>query len=173
MALTPNFSSAQSLSNLSQVTFTDTSTGTDGTITSRQIYIQLANGNYLTSAGESTTSAFETWSYSNSTITLSLLSKSTAATVTVKWLSGTTVTYTKVIVSEWDLYDYLFAFELLQTQTANPAVIEDAEYYSNFFMFLTNLWNSENSVTVGSDVYSSQAALDKNYYLMNNQSKFF
>lgn len=173
MALTPNFSTSESLSDNNLVTFTDTSTGTDLTITTRRIYVRLANGNYLTTSGESTTSAYESWSYADSSIQLDLLTNSTTANVTVDWYAGATLTYTKTILCEWDLYDYLFAFELIQDQTANPGIIQDKNYYSNFFQFITNIWNSESAVTYGDDLYSSQAALDRNQNMINNSTLYF
>lgn len=173
MAIVPNFSSSESLSSPNLVTFTDTSTGSDGTLTTRRIYIRLANGNWLTTAGESTTEAYETWSYSNPTIQLDLLTQSTAANVTVNWYAGSTLTYTKTRLMLWDLYDYLFAFELIQSQTATPNIINDTNYYSNFFQLITNIWSAEAAVTYGDDLYSSQSALNSNQNLINNQQLYF
>ena len=173
MALTPNFTTSESLGTPENITFTDTSTGADASITARRIYIVLANGNYLTTAGESTTVVYEDWDYADTEITLALLSRSTVGDVTVKWMNGSTVLYTKTILNEWNLYDYLFAFELLQSQTATPGVVQDSSYYSNFFMYLTNLWNAENAVEVGNDIYSAQSALDRNYQLSQNSNYYF
>ncbi len=174
MALTANFSSSESIASPNLITFTDTSQGVDNTITVRRVIVRLANGNYLTAgATQSSTLAYTTWNYSDPTITINLISSSTTASVTVEWYAGSTLTYTKTILMEWDIYDYLFAFELLQSQTATPTIISDTNYYANFFMFLTNLWNSENAVTVGNDLYSSQAALNKNQNLINNSSLYF
>lgn len=173
MPLTPNFTSSESLSSPDLVTFTDTSTGTDVTITTRRIYLRLANGNYLTTAGESTTRAYESWSYSDTTITLPILTQSTTASVMVEWYAGSTLTYTKTILMEWDLYDYLFGLELIQAQTANPRIIQDQNYYSNFFAFITNIWNSESAVLYGDDLYSSQSSLNVNQNLIDNSDFYF
>ena len=139
MPLTANFSTSESLSTLSQVTFLDTSTGSDGGLTIRKIFIRLANGNWLTTAGESSTIASEDWPIADASITLSLLTQSTTASVTVNWYTGSTITYTKTLLQEWDLYDYLFAFGLIQSQTATPSIINDSNYYSNFFEFNCDL----------------------------------
>ena len=173
MPLVPNFTTAESLATLANVTFTDTSTGSDGGLTSRRIYIRLANGNWLTTAGESTTEAYETWAIGDASITLALLSESTTGNVTVKWMTGSVATYTKTILQIWDLYDYLFAFELIQSQTATPGIIQDTNYYSNFFQFITNIWNAESAVVYGDDLYSSQGALNVNQNMINNQTLFF
>src|ERR1044072_6534330 len=162
MALVPNFSPSASLSTLENVTFLGTSTGSDLRLTARRIAVRHANGNWLTSGGvESTTISYMSWPIADLSLTVSLFTRSTTASVTVDWLTNTTVTYTKTLLQEWDLYDYMFAFELLQSQSATPGIVQDVNYYGNFFMFLTNLWNSENAVTVGNDIYSSQSALNK------------
>lgn len=173
MLTTPDFTTSESLASPNLITFTDVSIGVDNTLTNRKIYCRLANGNWLTTAGESTTIAYENWSYSDTSITLDLISQSTTSSVTVEWLNGSTVVYDKTELIEWDLYDYLFAFELIQSQTATPGIIQDSSYYSNFFQFITNLWASEASVTYGSDLYSSQAALNKNQNLINNSDLYF
>lgn len=173
MALTANFSSSEGLSNLDQVTFLDTSTGSDGGLTSRRIYIRLANGNWLTTAGESTTSAYETWDIGDTSIVLSLLSSSTTASVTVNWMTGSTVTYTKTILSEWDLYDYVFLFGLLSVQTSAPTRDTNTGYWQNSFKMVTNLFQSESAVTYMDDLYSSQAALDRNQLFITNENLYF
>lgn len=173
MAFIPDFSSSESLSVLSNVTFTDTSTNTPGGLTGRKIFIRLANGNYLTTSGESTTPASEDWAIGDSSITLDLLTQSTAADVTVEWLTNSTITGTKTIEMLWDLYDYMFGFELIQSQTATPNIISDTNYYGSFFQFITNIWCAESAITYGSDIYSSQAALNVNQNLINNQNLYF
>ncbi len=169
----PNFSSSESLSSPNLITFTDISVGTDLTLTNRRIYIVLANGNWLTTSGESTTAAYENWSYDDTSIELDLLTQSTVGEVTVQWYAVNTLMYTKTILMEWDLYDYLFAYELIQSQTATPGIIQDQNYYSNFFKFITNIWASEAAVTYGDDIYSSQSLLNVNQNMIQNQNEFF
>lgn len=169
--LTPNFTSTESLSSPSNITFTDTSTGSDSNVINRRIYVALADGTFLVPSG--TTTSYINWSYSDSSITLNLISKSQAANVTVIWSDGTTDLYTKTILMEWDLYDYLFLFYLLQVQTSQPSIINDTNYYNNCLIMIVNLFNSENAVLLMDDLYSSQGALDKNFYMMNKQPLFF
>lgn len=171
MSLSPNFTSVQSLSSNNLVTFSDSSSGTDSSITNRTIQVLLSDGTYLVPAGNSGT--LIQWSYSLPSIEVDLLKKSTAATVTVVWLAGTTSIYTKTINMEWDLYDYVFLFGLLSNQTSIPNIINDANYYNNVLKMIVNLFNSENAVTLMSDTYSAQSNLDKNFYLMSNQQLFF
>lgn len=173
MALTVNFTSSESLSSPNLVTFEDTSTGTDVTIVNRRIIVRLANGNYLTTSGESTTEAYENWDYAESEITLDLLERSTSANVTVEWWSNSARVYTKTILMQWDLYDYLFLFELLSSQTSAPIAVDNQGYWPNTFKMVTNLFQSESAVENMDDLYSAQGALDRNYYLITHQSMFF
>lgn len=175
MALNPNFSTSQSLGTPSNIRFLDTSTGTDNTLTARKIFVRLFNGNYLTAGNvQNTTRTAIDWDINDTSITVDLIAYSTTATVTVEWLAGSTIVYTKTLYAEcWDLYEYLFGLELLQSQTATPSIVQDTNYYSNYFMFITNIWNAETAATYGSDIYSSQAALLRNLYLQNNSDNLF
>lgn len=174
MALVPSFSCSESLANNDFITLTDTSTGSDGTITTRNIYIQLANGNWLDSTGtEQTTSTAIPWSYSDSTITLDVLTQSTACEITVDWLAGSTVTYEVTNTFCFDLYDYLFMLQTLQAQTSSPGINQDANYRNNVFDFIVDLDNAENSITYGSDIYSSQESLSENQVKIDNENFYF
>ncbi len=174
MPLSQNFSSSESLSTLSNVTFLDTSTGQDLGLTERRIYCRIANGNWLLEGGvESTTEAYITWPIADVSITIDLLIQSTTSSVKVNWMTGSSVTYTKTTLTIWDLYDYVFAFGLIQSQTATPNIISDTNYYNNFFQFITNLWSAESAVTYGNDLYSSNSALVKNQWLINNANLFY
>lgn len=174
MPLSPAFSTAESLSTLSNVTFTDTSTGSDAGLTARTIEVKLANGKWLSTAGESTTQVLIAWAIGSTSTTLSLLTGSITASVTVRWMTGSTVTYSVSNQLEtWDLYDYDFGLELIQAQTATPGIIQDSNYNSNFFLFITNIWNAEKANTYGSDIYSSQSALSKNKNMMDNSDYYF
>lgn len=175
MALTnANFSTSESLGTPSNITFTDTSQGVDNTLTVRKIYVRLANGSYVLSGGaETTTRTAIDWNINDVSTTLTLISQSTTASVQVDWLAGSTIVYTKTALQTWDLYDYLFGLELIQSQTATPSIIQDSSYYSSFFQFITNIWNAETANTYGNDLYSSQASLNRNQYLINNSDLFF
>jgi hypothetical protein len=174
MPLSADFSSSESLSVLSNVRFLDISTGSDSGLTERRIYCRLANGNWLLAGGvQSTTEAYTTWPIADSSITIALLVQSTVASVRVDWLTGATVTYTKTHLTIWNLYDYVFYFGLIQSQTATPTIVSDTNYYNNCFIFITNIFNSESAVTYGNDLYSSNSALLKNQWLINNANNYF
>jgi hypothetical protein len=169
----PNFSATESLGMPEQVTLTDTSTGSDAGLTERRVYFRMANGKWLTTAGESTTPAYEVWPIADSSITLSLLSQSTTLEITVFWMTAEAVTYQKSTLYCFDLFDYLFAYNLIGAQTSDPGIIQDTSYYSNFSAFIVNMFCAESAVIYGDDLYSSQAALNRNQVLIDNEGDYF
>ncbi len=173
MPLTPNFSYAQSAGDPSLASLTDTSTGSDGAIASRRVSFRLSNGNYLTESGAATTETFLPWAYSDITETFSVLQKSQAASTKVQWLDvGGAVLYEKIILLDFDVFDYLYGWELLQYQTTKPEVVNDQDYYNRKIKLIVNIFDSENATTWG-DIYSAQAALDRNFYLMQKEAFWF
>ena len=132
MALDASFTATESMSDPNLITFVDTSDGVDATITNRTITIRLANGNWLTEAGESTTEISTDWSYDDSEIELDLIAQSEAPSIIVKWFAGDVETYTYTDTFCWNFYDYLFGLQLLQGQTSNPVIVQDTNYLMNF-----------------------------------------
>lgn len=172
MALTdPNFTATQSLAYNNLITLTDTSTGVDLTLTNRRVTILTANGTYLVQSG--TTTNYENWSYADSQIVLNVLTQSTAPEITVQWYAGSTLMYEKTITFDFDLGDYIFMLGVLQAQTSSPIVLQDNNYYQNSIQFIVNLFNSENAITIGDDIYSAQGALNQNQQMINNEAFYF
>src|SRR4051812_32015248 len=98
MALTPNFVASQAGGTPQNLTLTDSSTGSDGAITQRRIYLVQADGTYLTPSGSTTD--YIAWAYANASITISdILSNDIALSILVQWLSVTNVVlYDKTIL---------------------------------------------------------------------------
>ena len=89
LALTVNFSTSQTPGSPGDIIFTDTSTGSDGSVTQRRIYIQSAAGEYLVEPNTST--QYEVWSGFPGTTTITLediLEQDTAERVVVQWLDS-------------------------------------------------------------------------------------
>jgi len=172
MALNVNFSVSQSLSNTNLLSFVDTSTGSDPGITERRIYILTANGTYLVTAGTNT--QYNLWPIPLATgITLDVLTQMYAPSIRVDWMTGSTATYTKTQVFDFDLAGYLFAYNLTRSVISRPNPPYDSNYYQNKIALIVNLNDSENAITLGSDITNSQAALERAQFLINNESLFF
>lgn len=170
---TYQFSATESLGIPEQITLSDTTISPDPGLTSRRVSFRLANGNWLTTAGESSTIAYETWPIADASLTLNLLSRSTTTNITVEWLTGSTATGISTVLNCFSLFDYLFAYSLIGAQTSSPGIIQDANYYSNFSAFIVNLFCAEIATSIGDDLYSSQAAFNRNYIMEQNENDFF
>lgn len=173
MPLSPSFSVSESLANPNELTFVDTSTGSDGTIVNRRIYFKLANGNWLTENGQSTTGVYTNWPYSDNSIILSLLQQSTAADITVEWWDNSTAVYSVSNTFCFNIYDYLFGLQLLQGNTSSPNQVQDSAYYSNLMQFIVNIFNEESAIDPGEDIFSSQGAMTRNLLFINNETFSF
>lgn len=174
MALTPNFSTSQVIGSPSEIVFTDSSTGSDGTITTRKIFMLTSQGTWLTEDGESTTSASETWAYPIGTdITLDVLPQDFCLSITVQWLAGSTVVYTKTILCLFTLYSKTFFYTLTQQQTVQPNLIQDNNYFTNKAILWTYINSAINATAIGNDITTSQLALDAAEEMISNESKYF
>lgn len=172
MPLSVNFSVSQSLANPNQLTFTDTSTGSDGTITGRRIYILDAYGNYLVESG--TTTQYEEWAYPfNTVLTLDVLSKATTPNITVKWMNGSSVVYEKTVAGSYLLHLYKFGFSLTRGVLSKPTVIQDTDYYISKIKLIVDIDDAENAISYNSDIVNAQSAADRGTHLEENQSKYF
>jgi hypothetical protein len=101
------------------------------------------------------------------------MDKDYALLVRVDWMTGTAVTYTSQNLVVFSLYANQFLYQLTQYQTSSPAVINNQWYYDNKLKLVVSIDEAINAVEVGGDIVSSQSALDRAKYLIDNQSKFF
>ena len=168
------FSVTQSLAEPSQITISDTSSGSDSSLTSRRIYILLATGNWLQEDGsESASEAYIVWPYGDTSITLDILGGSTACSITVNWYDNSTLVYTADDAFCFNLQDYLAALQILQGNTSSPDQVQDTAYYNNLMQFIVNLFNEENAIEFAGDIYSSQGAMNRNQLFIQNESYYF
>jgi len=173
MPLTPSITATQSIAYNNIITLTDASSGTDNTITTRRVYIRTATNQYLTESGSSSTPAYITWSYADATIPLSVLTEATSPEITVEWYAGSTLVYTFTDTFVFNLQDYVFMLGVMADQTSSPGVLQGTNYYYNSIQFIVNLFNSENAIDPGEDIYSSQGALNRNQVMIDNESIYF
>lgn len=176
MPLSVSISSAQSLGTPSIIVLTDTSTGTDATVTNRQVYLRTSTDQYLTETQQSSsTSAYTNWPISSgATINLDVLTEATTLEVTVIWTTGAGVTrYELTEIIAFTNQDYIFQLGLIADQTSSPGVLQDTNYYYNLIQFIVNLDNAEVAAEVGADLYSSQQALNRNQLMMNHEANYF
>ncbi len=168
MALTPSFSVA-STSNAAQLLLTDTSTGSDGAITDRQILIFNAAGTQIPG------SPFD-WPIANATITIAPLQADAALNIQVNLNNSVgTSLYTKSQLFAATQYAEQFYYSLTQQQaaTTNLNILNDFPYYTNKSNLRTYIDSAVQAIAVGADIFSSQFCISLYQQLLNNPNLFF
>lgn len=172
MAFSPAFTVSQSAASPNLVVLTDTSTGTDVLITQRRIYITDDTGAYIVPSG--TTTDYIEWPLATNPISLNLLTQDTAANIAVQWLDvSNTVLYSDD--DDYPLIEYgkQFYFYLIQQLALNPSTYQDSNYASNLALFWTYIIGAINAINIGDSLSASQALMNKETEMQNNQSFYF
>lgn len=171
MAITASFSVSQSATTPENVTVTDTSTGTYDTITHRRVYVQNSDGEYLTGDGSVD---YDEWPLANLSITLDILSQSTAANIKVDWLNVSNVVVNSVNTNYGlSQFSKQFFFYLIQQQGLNPGTYQDTTYSSNIALFWSNVIGGDNAITYGNDLAGAQQCYDRANQMEENESYYF
>ena len=166
-----SFSVSQSGATPTSVTVTDTSTGLSGTITKRRIFISNAYGEYLTGNG---TVNYDDWILANSSITLDILTESTAALILVEWLDVSDA----VVDEVEDTYPLSqiskqFFYSLLQAQGLTPGIYQDTNYSGNLALLWSNIIGGDNAIEYGGDLAASQNCYNRCTEMQNNETSYF
>jgi hypothetical protein len=166
-----SFTVGQSAITPAQVTVTDTSTSVTGTITKRRLYISDAEGNYLTGDG---IVDYDEWDLVDLSITVSVLTESTAANVRVDWLTALNVVV-ESLDANYPLSEFSkqFAYYLIQLLGLQPGTLMDSNYATNLGMLWTFIEAGDNAVTYGNDIAAGQNCYNMATNLQNNQSLYF
>jgi hypothetical protein len=172
MPLVPNFTASQYSGTPSVITLTDTSTGSDVTITSRRVYLLQANGTFLVPAGNATD--YIVWDLVDASIDLDVLSQDSALSITVQWMNaGNTVVTSKTISFAFTAYNETFYYGLTESQVANSNLSASVNWYQTKLVLRVEIDSADQAITFASDIYSAQAALNRATYISTNQSYFF
>ena len=168
MALTPSFTIGQT-TDPSQLVFTDTSTGSDGTITDRKIQIFNSAGNQI--AG----SPFD-WPIADASITIAPLTADLAINVQVNWNnSGGFTIYTKSQLFAAVQFAEQFYYNLTQQQaaTTNLSILNDLPYFENKSNLRTFIDSAVQAIEVGIDIFSAQFCISLYQQYLNNPNLYF
>lgn len=159
MALTPNFSVSQAFGSPSEVTLQDTSTGSDGAITQRRVYLRTATGSFLVPDGTSTD--YVEWAYADSTITIDALDKDYGLDIVVQWLDvSNTVLYDKTIATGLTLYNETYDYGLTQKFSGNPLLINDDGFFERKSRIRTDIDSGNQAIVFAEDLFSAQQCYD-------------
>lgn len=173
MPFTQNFTTSQTVGLPSYINLADTSTGTpSGTIASRRVYFITTNNTYLVEEG--TTTDFEVWTYSASTISFNVLDKDYALNVKVQWVDAYgVVLYEKIILAGYTLYNESFDYQMTQLLTGNPLLINDNDFFNYKNELRVAIDSGDQAISLASDIYSAQQAFDKANELRVNSQYYF
>ena len=172
MPLSPNFTASQNSGTPNLIFLTDTSTGSDVTITKRRIYLLQSDGTYLVPAG--TVTDYIEWALVDVTISLNVLIQDTALSVTVQWLSAANVVVaTKTTSFAFTAYNETFYYGLTESQVANANLTASTNWYQTKMILRVELDSAYQAISFASDIFSAQAALNRATFISTNQSYFF
>jgi len=176
MAFNGSFAVTQG-ADISQFTLTDNSTGSDGNMTGRRIYLFKIDGTTLVPDG--TTVTYVDWpivSLIGDEITIDVLDKDYAITIFVSWISSAPLaspsSYEFTYMQLFSGYTNQFLYGLIQQMAANPLISSDKNFYYNLSKAYTDLDNATLAVA-NNDQYSAQQALDRIAGMISNQSNLF
>jgi hypothetical protein len=172
MPLSPNFTASQNSGTPNLIFLTDTSTGSDGTITKRRIYLLQSDGTYLVPAGTATN--YIEWALVDVTTSLNVLIQDTALSITVQWLSAANVVVAnKTISFAFTAYNETFYYGLTESQVANANLTASTNWYQTKMILRVELDSAYQAISFASDIFSAQAALNRATFISTNQSYFF
>ncbi len=173
MSFTPNFSVSQTTI-AQDFTITDSSVGSDGSISARRVYLQLSDGTYLNYSGATTDYILFPLSDGSSIDIIGLLQVDYAISITVQWLnSGNTVLYTKTLSFCFTENDEQFMYGLCQAVSANQSILQDTNFVMNCFSLSMLVDYAQKAVETGNDITGSQNLLDLAQNYVNNESMYF
>lgn len=153
---------------------TDSSTGSDPTITTRRIYLYKADNTTLVPEG--TTTPYIEWPIAEGPITLDVLDRDYALMITVQWLAGAVVTYTYTNYYPFLANTLTFLFGLSTSQSAqmfNPNILTSTNFFLNKAKVWTFVKDAANAISFGNDLTKAQLALDEAYDYIVNEDKYF
>jgi len=172
MPLSPNFTASQNSGTPNLIFLTDTSTGSDGTITKRRIYLLQSDGTYLVPAGTATD--YIEWALVDVTTSLNVLIQDTALSITVQWLTSVNVVVaTKTTSFAFTAYNETFYYGLTESQVANANLTASTNWYQTKMILRVELDSAYQAISFASDIFSAQAALNRATFISTNQSYFF
>jgi hypothetical protein len=172
MPLSPNFTASQNSGTPNLIFLTDTSTGSDGTITKRRIYLLQSDGTYLVPTGTATN--YIEWALVDVTTSLNVLIQDTALSITVQWLTASNVVVaTKTTSFAFTAYNETFYYGLTESQVANANLTASTNWYQTKMILRVELDSAYQAISFASDIFSAQAALNRATFISTNQSYFF
>lgn len=172
MAYTLSFIVSQGVDSQS-CTLTDTTTGSDGAVVSRRIYITDSAGNPIVPTGTTTTYIDFPFSDGASKV-LNVLSIDYALTISLRYVNNVgTALYSLSQNYCFTGNDNDFDYSLTQQLVANQSLLQDTNYVTNRLSLRMLIDAASEAVTTGNDINGSQFLLDLAQNYVDNQTLYF
>lgn len=144
----------------------DLSTGSDVAIVSRQILLYTVQNTQLVAAIP--------WPLATNPITINPLTQDIALNIVVNWLDGSgNILYTFSVIQAFTGYGEQFYYNLIQTETSSPGILQDVNY-QNYKATLRNYLDSAvQSISIGQNLGNAQAMILKENYLVKNSNLYY
>jgi hypothetical protein len=172
MALSAAFTATQLLGLPETIVVTDTSTGSDGAITSRRVYITDAFNNYIVPEG--TTTDYVVWAWADSSINIECLTKDMAVDITVQWLDGSNnVLYDSNALYGFTSFNEDFAYQLTGYLANNYKRTADSGFNDNASQLRLYIDSGDQAISRGGDLMKAQTCYDLATNLRTNAQYVF
>lgn len=171
MPLTVSISVSQNSNIPSSFSISDTSTGSDPSITIRRVYLIKPDGTFLVPEG--TLTNYIEWPIADPSITLDVLDRDLSFEILVQWLAGSTVVYEYENSYVFTAYTNIFLYNLSVEQSSNPAIINATNFFANKTKMYAFVKEADNAIAIGQDTTKAQLCLDKAAYMIQNADKYF
>ncbi len=172
MSFTPSIQVSQSALTPNIVTVLDNSSGSDGAISQRRVYVQTAQATYLVPSGTSTD--YTQWAIANASIALNILTEDQCVNIIVQWLNvSNTVLYSYENQYALSEYNKQFLVYLVASQGLTPGIVQDSNYSGSIATFWTNVIAGINQVEFAADIAGGQNCFSRATFMRLNQANFF
>lgn len=167
-----SFTTSQTLGAPSAINFLDNSTGSDGAITGRRVYMQTASGSFLVETGNATD--YELWALADISITLDVLSKDEALRIVVEWVNVSgAVLYSSTQILGFTLYNTTFDYQTTQALSGNPMLINDNNFFVNKSALREYIDSGDQAISFAADIFAAQQCYDRATEIRNNSQYLF
>jgi|ERR1700760_1615724 len=148
---------------------TDTSSGSDGSLTGRTISLFQSNGQLLVPP--------IAWNISDSTYTYTGLQQDIALNIVVNWNSSNPLpspsTYTYSLLNAFVKYGQDFIYGLTQDQLADPTLAQDNDWYTNKLTVICLIESALNAISNGESIMNAQYMIALYQQYINNKNYYF
>lgn len=168
MPLVPSFTLSQNNVTPSTFTLTDTSSGSDGAIANRLIYIYLADNSLFTGAPIQFPLA------AGNTISPAILDKDYACNFVVQWVDATgIVLYSTSLLIAFRGFLSWFSYGLTQQISANNSILNQKFYMTNWWKLKTLISSAKEAIDVAGSIFNAQESLTLAQYMVTNQNLYW